>query len=57
MFAADLRWPPGLYASETPILHLPQELLRIVGRDRAKLTGSQAATTRDGIERFDSLNG
>jgi hypothetical protein len=42
MFAVDLRWPPGLYEPETPILELPDELLTIVGRDNVKLTeGSQ----------------
>jgi hypothetical protein len=41
MFGADLRWPPGVYTPEAPILELPDELLTIVGRKKVKLTGRQ----------------
>jgi hypothetical protein len=39
MFRVNLIWPPGLYTPETPILDLPGGLIKIVGRDRVRLTG------------------
>jgi hypothetical protein len=46
MFGADLRWPPGAYTPETPILELPDKRLTIVGRDKIKLTGMQQVDYR-----------
>jgi hypothetical protein len=39
MFDLTLPWPPGAYAPETPILHLPEEMLTIYGREHVSLVG------------------
>ena len=39
MFDVTLPWPPGVYKPNTPILHLPEERLKIYGRDKVQLAG------------------
>ncbi len=37
MFDVTLPWPPGVYAPDTPILDLPEDQLKIHGRDKVRL--------------------
>jgi hypothetical protein len=40
MFTVTLLWPRALYSPDTPLLDLPDDLLRIVGREHVRLTGT-----------------
>jgi hypothetical protein len=39
MFDVTLPWPPGAYEPNTPILDLPEDRLKIYGRDNVSLVG------------------
>jgi hypothetical protein len=38
MFKVVLRWPHGVYAPDTPILNLPEDCIKIVGRRHVRLS-------------------
>jgi hypothetical protein len=40
MFRVTLLWPRALYQPDTPLLDLPDDLLRILGREHVRLTGA-----------------
>jgi hypothetical protein len=39
MFDVTLPWPPGAYEPNTPVLDLPDDQLKIYGRDKVRLVG------------------